>query len=149
RLTGLVRDAANQVDFVKEQRVFIAPSFTIRNEDTSLTLLFNYQRDPHVGLYNLVPALGSVRPNPNGTIPTNFYTGDPNFNRIDRTQYSAGYVFEHRFNDVWTVRQNLRYLNTTGNTDQVLPFGLEADNRTLDRYVQATNERIGAFTIDN
>lgn len=152
RLTGLFRDSNNQVDFVKTQRQYIAPSLTWRPDaDTSLTVLLSYQRDPWGGYYNFVPPLGSLYPNPNGKIPTSFYAGDPSFNQTDRTQYSAGYLFEHRVDDVWTIRQNLRYLDTTGHLNQVPPFpgGLEPDNVTLDRYAQADAERIGAFTIDN
>jgi iron complex outermembrane recepter protein len=96
-----------------------------------------------------VPSLGSLYANPNGQIPRNFYAGDPNWNTNDRTQYSAGYLFEHSFNDVFTFRQNLRYLDTTGDVNQLFPNGLEADNATLDRYVQTDRERIGAFTLDN
>ena len=152
RLTGLVLNTDNQVNFVQQRREFIAPAFTWRPDaDTSLTVLLNYQRDPQAGYYNFVPSLGSLYPNPNGKIPTSFYAGDPAFNLIDRTQYSAGYLFEHRFNDVFAVRQNLRYLDTAGNLNQVLPFddGLEPDNVTLDRYAQLDRERIGAFTMDN
>lgn len=150
RVTGLGRFSDNQVDFVREERAFIAPAFTWRPDaDTTFTILGSYQNDPRVGLYNFVPAVGSVLPNPNGKIPTSFYAGDPNFNRIDREQASIGYQFEHRVDDVWTVRQNLRYLYTSGHLDQVLPFGLEADNRTLDRYVQANRETIGTFSMDN
>ena len=152
RVSGLFLDSNNQVDFTKQQRQFIAPSFTWRPDaGTSFTVLFNYQHDPWGAYYNFVPSVGSLFPNPNGKIPTNFYAGDPSYNQIDRTQYSAGYLAEHRFNDVWTVRQNLRYLDTTGDLNQVLPLpsGLEADNATLDRYGQADRERIGAFTLDN
>lgn len=40
RLTGIVRDGGSQVDFVRDNRVFIAPAVTFKpDEDTTLTLL--------------------------------------------------------------------------------------------------------------
>jgi iron complex outermembrane receptor protein len=142
--------ADSQVDYVRNQRLSISPSITWQPTlDTSVTLLTNYQHDPKAGLYNFVPSLGSVLPNPNGKIPTNFYAGDPDFNKIDRTQYSVASLAEHRFDNVWTGRQNIRYLHTDGNLNQVLPFGLEPDGRTLDRYVMLNHETIDAFNIDN
>lgn len=151
RLTTIGRTDNTQVDYTRAERVAIAPALTWRPSDrTSLTFLGLYQRDPRAGLYNFVPAAGSLQANPTGVrLPRSFYSGDPNFNRIDRTQYAAGYLFEHRFDETWTVRQNLRYLQTEGHLDQVLPLSLAANGRTLNRYVQADRETTGAFTVDN
>ncbi len=56
RITGLGHTAENQVDYVNNQRLAIAPALTWRpDNDTSVTFLFNYQRDPNIGLYNFVP----------------------------------------------------------------------------------------------
>lgn len=47
RLTGVVRDGGTQVDFTKDNRVFIAPAVTFKpNEDTTITILANYQKGP-------------------------------------------------------------------------------------------------------
>ena len=68
RITGFAKDADNQVNFVKDQRYYIAPSLTWRpDKDTSWTVLANYQKDPSVGYYNFVPYNGSLGPNPIGT----------------------------------------------------------------------------------
>ncbi|MGH6860330.1 MAG: TonB-dependent siderophore receptor, partial [Phyllobacterium sp.] len=46
RLVGLVRKSDTQIDFVKDDRIFIAPSLTWKpDDDTRLTVLANYQRD--------------------------------------------------------------------------------------------------------
>ncbi len=158
RITGFAKDADNQVDFVKEQRLYIAPSLTWRpDKDTSWTILASYQKDPSVGYFNFVPFNGSLGFNPNGRIPTSFYAGDPNFNTNSRTQYSVTSLFEHRFNEVFTLRQNMRYMDTTGELRQVLPlalfstgnpFATPQDFGTLSRYAQGINERISAFASD-
>jgi iron complex outermembrane receptor protein len=149
RLTGLAESANPQVDFTKSQRISISPSLTIKPDgDTKLTILTNFQRDPWAGPYNFVPATGTLLPNPNGKLPTSFYSGDPNLNTNDRSQYNAGYEFEHRLNDVFTVRQNLRYMYTTGTLNQVLPLDM-LDDQTMERYAQTDYETLGAFTVDN
>ncbi len=59
RLTGVARTADNQVQFNKSQRISISPSLAWKPDaDTSVTVMFNYQYDPYVGLYNFVPAVG-------------------------------------------------------------------------------------------
>jgi iron complex outermembrane recepter protein len=149
RVTGFAKDANNQVNFVKDQRYYIAPSLTWRSDkDTTWTVLTSYQKDPSVGYYNFVPYKGSLGPNPLGRIPTSFYAGDPNFNRNERETWSATSLFEHRFSDVFTVRQNTRYSETKGTLDQIFPLFLNGDFDTLSRYAQATRERLNALTSD-
>ena len=149
RLTGFLHDANNQVDFVKEQRAFIMPAFTWQpTKDTTFTVIAKYQHDPYAGLYNFVPYVGSVAPNPLGQVPTSFYAGDPSYNKLDRTQSSVTSLFEHRFDDVFTVRQNMRYQDMRGNLNQVLPFFMP-DDTTLNRYVQTSSDSIKSFSMDN
>lgn len=149
RLTGLAHTADGQVDFTKDQRVSISPALTWQpDNDTKLTLLLNYQRDPSAGLYNFVPATGTILSNPNGKLPTSFYAGDPDFNKVDRTQYSVGYQLEHRFDDVWTFRQNFRYMHDDGDLNQVLPIDM-LDDRTMERYALLDHDNLDAVTLDN
>lgn len=109
RLNGLVRDADAEVDHVRNDRRFIAPSFTWKpSSDTSLTLLTHYLNE-NLTPRNWLPATGSLLFNPNGKIPHNQYLGEPGFDKYDRNQSAVGYAFEHRFNDALTVRQNFRY----------------------------------------
>lgn len=155
RITGFAKDADNQVKFAKEQRYYISPALTWRpDKDTTWTVKFDYQKDPSVGYYNFVPYNGSLGPNPAvGKLPTSFYAGDPNFNTLRREQISGTSLFEHRFDNGFTVRQNLRYMQINGTFGQVLPLGLDANfggssYDTLYRYTQATRERIDALTTD-
>lgn len=110
RIVGLARDSDTFVDRNKEQRYFIAPSFTWQpTTDTSLTVLASAQRDRLDGqVHQYLPAYGTLFPNPNGRIPVGTYTGEPSFDRIGYDQAMIGYEFRHRFNDVVEFRQNLR-----------------------------------------
>jgi iron complex outermembrane receptor protein len=109
RLNGLVRDADAAVDYVRNDRRFIAPSLTWQpSADTSLTLLTHFL-DEDLTPRNFLPATGTLLPNPNGKIPHNRYVGEPGFDKYARSQHAIGYAFEHRFNDMFTLRQNFRY----------------------------------------
>lgn len=150
RLTGLARDSNTQVDYTEEQRVSIAPALTWRPDgDTSLTILGRYQREPEGGYFGFVPAQGTFLPNPNGKISSSFYDGDPSFEDFDRKVAAIGYLFEHRLDDVFTLRQNTRYMRIETDWARVASRGLQANLRTLNRQAVTDEESLNAFTLDN
>lgn len=153
RLTGTGLDANTQVNGVKQQRIYIAPAITWKPDaDTTLTVLAKYQRDPSVGYFNYVPAIGSVLFNPNGKISSHTNVGDPDFDHHTRTQYSVGYEFEHRFDPTWTFRQNLRYTVVSDDLANVFPFpnGYAAGSTTtVNRYAFRNEETGKFFDVDN
>ncbi len=110
RIVGLARDSDTFIDLNKEQRYFLAPSFTWQpTVNTSFTVLANVQRDRLKGqVHQYLPAYGTLLSNPNGRIPVSQYTGEPGFDRIAYDQAMIGYEFKHRFNEVFEFRQNLR-----------------------------------------
>src|SRR3546814_6907085 len=82
RIVGIGRDARTQVSEIKDERLAIAPSLTIRpDSDTTLTLLGGFQRDPDGGLFNPVPSSGTLFSNPNGRLGPDQYFGDPGTDR--------------------------------------------------------------------
>lgn len=150
RLTGVVHDGGTQIDHVDDFRGAIAPSFTWRpNLDTTLTVLGSYQRDNSGVSIQFLPSQGTLLPNPNGIVPVSRFTGEPGFNKFERTQYWAGYQFEHRASDVWTLRQNLRYASLDTTVKAVLGAGLQPDLQTLRRSAFIVPEKADAFTVDN
>lgn len=151
RLSGLFDDADGQVEDTETRRQSVAGAFTWRpSEDTSLTLLANYQADPKAGSYGAVPAYGSVLNSPVGRdIDVDFYDGEKSFEKIDRKYYALGYLFEHHINDVWTVRQNARYLRSEGLYCSIYNSALQADYRTLTRSAIATDVNLDSYTLDN
>lgn len=146
--TGLSEDG--QINMTENERVAIAPAFTWRPDaDTSLTLLGFYQRDPKGNSYGGVVPQGSVLYNPLGSIPVDFYDGDPNFEKFDREQMSIGYEFDRRLSDAWTLRMNGRWLRTEMAYDSVYTMGLASDYRTLIRGLSTSRERLTTFAFDN
>lgn len=141
RLTGLARHTGTQVDDMKEQRVAIAPALTWKpNADTSLTILASYLNDPKGGFWSSLPYLGTLLYNPalpGGRIPRSLNTGQPNFEKFTRERASIGYEFEHRFDNVFTFRQNARYshVDTTYNALQAYMFNAGTASLQRDTYM--------------
>lgn len=151
RLTGVVRDGETQVDFTKDNRVFIAPAVTFKpNDDTTITFLANYQKDTAGWGLQFLPASGTVWANNGRYIPVNRFVGVPGFDAFNTEMASAGYQLSHDINDAMTFRQNLRYAYQhnlekvfygTGYTD--VPAG------NYGRYGSTSNSYINSFAVDN
>ncbi|ADE14913.1 TonB-dependent siderophore receptor [Nitrosococcus halophilus Nc 4] len=149
RLTGLVRDSNTQVDFIENDRRFIAPALTWRpTENTSLTFLSHYQED-ELGDFQFLPSQGTVLPNPNGSLPASRFTGEPDFDKLERTVHSVGYLLEHHVGETWTFRQNLRYSRSDLDRAVVFSAGLRDDLRTLDRFAFGNDKDLDVFALDN
>lgn len=150
-LIGVLSDQNGQTDFTGQERKFISPSLLWEpSAQTSLNVQFVYQKDDGTGgNIKYVPAVGTLFPNPNGKIPRTLFTGDPNFEKWDRELLSIGYVFDHAFNDSWSVRQNARYLHTSLDMETIYGILLQPDDRTLSRTAFAVKEQSNTFAIDN
>jgi iron complex outermembrane receptor protein len=150
RVVGLGRAADTQVDFTRDERIFIAPSVTYRpNGATSFTLMASFQRDPETGFYGFIPAVGTVLPSRAGKIRSEFFPGEPSFEGYSRNQANLGYSFEHRFNEVFSFRQNVRVSDLDSRFRTVAVAGIGADQRTLTRRVTVSNEHARTAGIDN
>jgi iron complex outermembrane recepter protein len=150
RLTGVAHDGGTQIDQVNDLHEFLAPAFTWRpNWDTTLTVLTQFQHDRTGDPVQFLPALGTLYSNPNGRISLSTNVGEPGHDFFQRDQAMGGYLFEHRFDDVWTVRQNLRYAVLDTNTQAVTGNGLQANDITLNRLNYSLPEDATAFTLDN
>lgn len=149
RVVGLARDSDTAVDFVKNDRLFLAPSLTWRpSAATSLTLLAQVQRDKIGFLPQYLPADGTLFNNPNGKVPRSRYVGEPNRENYLRTQSSIGYALEHQFNDTFTLQQNARYARVHQEFDTVTGNGLLADRRTLRRRLFDADQTAYDITVD-
>ena len=160
RVTGIGLNANTQVDHIGEQRFSIAPAWTWRPDiDTTITFLTSYRQDPKGGAFALLPIQGTLVPGTFGQIPRNFFAGDFNYESLKYKQATLGYEFEHRFDDVFTVRQNVRYLHNELNYVEVQPGPFTTtgagptlrlvDGRTITRSYFSTNENLNTFAADN
>jgi iron complex outermembrane receptor protein len=151
RLTGIARKSETQYDYTEEERIAIAPAVTWRpSADTTLTILSSFQRDPEGGFYNFVPALGTVLPDVNGRkVGRSFFGGDPSYDTFRRTQASIGYQFEHRLDEVWTVRQNFRYSHLDAEVRALSIRGVNATTGLGTRTQSFVSDHVNAYALDN
>lgn len=151
RVTGLTHEADTQFDHNEEKRYAIAPTLSIDfDEDTSLTLQAYLQHDPEGGYHGGLPADGLLHQHNGQRISEHFFEGEPGVDHYSRDQQSFGYQFEHRFNDVFTARQNFRYLDSKVDLAQVYGYGwVSPSSNELNRYYSGASEKLHSFIIDN
>ncbi|QLL12967.1 TonB-dependent siderophore receptor [Pseudomonas chlororaphis] len=153
-LSGVVRDAGTQVDHIDNKRYNIAPSLTWNiDTDTRLTLLSQFTRDDTGATSQFMPIQGTKIKSPLGDVSHHKNLGDPDYEFYDRTYYALGYAFEHRFNDVWQFRQNLRYTKSELSFQQ-LTVGSYAYSPAdaagnISRTSTNVDEDISQFAVDN
>jgi iron complex outermembrane receptor protein len=152
RLTGLVRNSDTMVDYIKDDRYYLAPALTWKpSNTTSLTVLSHIQKGETASGGGFLPASGTLLPNPHGKIPRSRFTGEPGQNDYDKTVASIGYEFHHDFANGVAFNQNLRYgkADVDNNGANVGAFGLLADERTLVRYLFPNENHTKTFGVDN
>ena len=150
RLVAMARNSDTYVDFDKDDRYAIAPSLLINfSPSTSLLISTQLQRAASGAAGGYLPADGTLFKNPNGTIPATRYSGEPGFERYRKESASFGYELSHRLNDAISLRQHLRWMDFSIDNRTVFPFGLQADRRTLSRYVWTPRDDITTFAVDN
>ncbi|MEI4523164.1 TonB-dependent siderophore receptor [Pseudomonas sp. CCNWLW23] len=153
-LSGVVRDSGTQIDHVDNKRYNIAPSLTWNiDDDTKLTLLSQFTRDDTGITSQFLPIQGTKIKSPLGDISHHKNLGDPDWEYYDRTYYALGYAFEHRLNDVWQFKQNLRYtksdLSFQSLTPGSYPFTTVDAEGNVGRTSTSVDEEISQFAVDN
>ncbi|MHC8385059.1 TonB-dependent siderophore receptor [Pseudomonas sp. LB3P14] len=153
-LSGVVRDSGTQIDHVDNKRYNIAPSLTWNiDEDTRFTLLTQFTRDDTGITSQFLPVQGTKIHSPLGKISHHKNLGDPDWEFYDRTYYALGYAFEHRLNDVWQFKQNLRYTKSDLSfqvlTPGAYPFTQVDAEGNVGRSSTSVDEDISQFAVDN
>ncbi|MBS4087808.1 TonB-dependent siderophore receptor [Pseudomonas rustica] len=153
-ISGVVRDSDTQIDHIENKRYNIAPSMTWNiDDDTKFTLLTQFTRDDTGITSQFLPIQGTKIRSPLGDISHHKNLGDPDWEYYDRTYYALGYAFEHRLNDVWQFKQNLRYTKSDLSF-QALTVGAYAFNPVdadgnVGRTSTSVDEDISQFAVDN
>lgn len=153
-LSGVVRDAGTQVDHIDNKRYNIAPSLTWNiDPDTKLTVLSQFTRDDTGATSQFLPIVGTKIKSPLGEVSHHKNLGDPDYEFYDRTYYALGYAFEHRFNDTWQFKQNLRYTKSELSFQQ-LTVGAHGWSQVdaegnISRSSTNVDEDIAQFAVDN
>ncbi|MDD2058566.1 TonB-dependent siderophore receptor [Pseudomonas sp. GD03860] len=147
RLTGLFREADAQADHITNRREYLAPAISYRpSANTELTVLGEYQKQTG-NFANPLPAQGTVFRDPRGRLDRDTYVGDSAYDFMTNEKTSLGYVFEHSLDEIWTLRQNVRYSDYRQSSSEIALFGPVGD-----LYSRYNDQRKGdgrLFTMDN
>lgn len=149
RLNALSMNADDATHYVWSRSRYIAPSLSLDlGPRTDFTLLTSYQQRQYIRQQGL-PTTGTVLPNRNGSIDRNLFTGEPGERPYNADQTRLGYSLTHRFDDGWTLHNNLRWQTFAIGGQLVTNGALSTTNlATLART--ATDQRYDGetFTVD-
>lgn len=114
---------------------YLAPSFTFEfTPRTSLTLLTSIQHEDGTPTNGFLPAYGTIIDTPYGLIDSDMNPGEPDFDRLKRTQISAGWLFSHEFSQDWTYTQNYRFTRLDIDQKNVFAYGSDGDRQLFRGY---------------
>jgi iron complex outermembrane receptor protein len=152
RLTGVKRDSETYVDFIDDNRGYIAPALKWQpNRDTSITLLTEYQRDRTAYGGDGLPGVGTAARNEvKGPIRRSLFTGEPGFDHFDVDRFSIGYIVEHAFSDKLKLTHSLRRYHMKQDWAAIsVPFNLADDQSSVsERYGEERKENSDGLTSD-
>lgn len=140
RLVALARKANTGTVGVNDDSLYIAPALTWSpSARTQVTLLAHWQD---------YRTSASPKPfqRPSGEL-TDFWAGDIDFDGLKQKQTAIGYEARHRFDDTFTVRQNLR-IGRVRTDNQYLEATLDADGDTLLRDAYGLYEQMDSVAVD-
>lgn len=147
RLTLLGRKSDTFIDYVPDDRVYIAPAIAWSPTDsTRITLLTYYQKNKLNRQWG-VPPEASILSNPNGRVPRHRHIGEPSDSRED-TQKSATLQLEHAFSEQTKFNFSLRRSVVDLSWNYVGRDTLQSDLRTLTRFSVRRMEKVTGWTMD-
>ncbi len=140
RFNGAYESAESFRDFVFGNRYFAAPVFTWKiGSRTVLTFEGEYLRDRRFLDRGLV-AVGD-RP---AAIPLSRQLGEQ-FNEVKTQDGRAGFFLNHQFNDTWSLLSVFRADFNGQDSFDVGLGSVEADGRTLNRFLLRTGTRFSSY----
>ncbi|WP_411845319.1 TonB-dependent siderophore receptor [Roseibacillus persicicus] len=154
RLVSYFRQSDTYVDFVNDDSWFVMPSLTWQpTEDTSLSVLFNYQENESMPSLQFYPYEATQVPG--FTLRNNLYAGEPSIDRYNTSQKSASLIFKHQFNDTYSFNSTLRYLQSSADYVEhtIVPpliaqgvFGPGTPAGTYHRLLYASDHETDVFS---
>jgi len=149
RLTAKLRQSDTQVDFVQDNRKAIAGALTWKiGSATELTLLAQTLRDD-AGSAQFLPSQGTVFPSPNGELPINLFTGEPDYDKFVMEQQVVGYDLTHDFANGLRLSHKLRWSEVDYALNVVRGIGMvPASDTMLNRRATDIYDLTRAMSTD-
>ena len=151
RMVALWRDSDTQTDYVPDNSVVLAPSFSWQASDaTKITLLANFQQNESGSSTQFFPHQGTLLPNEFGQIPSSRFVSEPGFDKYDTEQTALTAIIEHDLSADWQLRLASRYSDSHADYHTMYgwPPKLQDDNRSVNRVVYLSDADSRAFTSD-
>lgn len=148
RLVAVVRDAGMQTDHVDDDRVVVMPSISWRpQEATTLTLLGLYQDDHTASSQQFLPYVATLQ-DTFPRLPVDRFLGEPDYDRLDTSQWGLTLLANHRFNDRFEANANIRYVDATTEFREIYP---NVYANAADPFIDAANQVLprSAYAIDS
>ncbi|RTM01102.1 TonB-dependent siderophore receptor [Ancylobacter aquaticus] len=143
RLTGLLRDAGspNTLGGGVNDMTFIAPAVTWKpNDQTRITFLGEYQESETPASLPYYQWQGA-----GGT----FSRAPGDYNSQPQEQWRIGYLAEHDLNDVFTLRQNLRYGHADTSVRYTSVYEIDPATNIATRGTGYVHDVLDSFAVDN
>ena len=149
RVVAQARREDSQIEFANMKHYYFAPSLTWDiSDNTNLTLLASYQHEKGRPTNGFLPAYGTINDTPYGKINRDTSMGEPDFDKTDRTQVSAGYEFQHDFGNGWKFSQNYRYSHMDLLNQGVFAWGSDGKRTAYRGYSYSDGDQ-NLHNIDN
>lgn len=153
RLTALQRDSGTEYDAIDDDKTYIAPALAWQiDDDTRLTLLATRQQTRTTLTPPIRYDLTVYSPGPGYKVPYDLFPGEPDYDDYDGTLHTAGYLFEHRFNEHLQLRQAVRYFESRVDYDYITLNTSRITGPNLSQLSRSYNSRedvATGWTSDN
>ncbi len=158
RFVAVVRDAGNQIDYGRDDRLLLMPSLRWSpDERTDVSLIALYQNDKARSISQFLPSQATLDAPPGRRMRDDTFLGEPDNNRFDKEQASVTLLASHKANDWLELRSNTRYLEAEQQDEQIYPNVysgeenpfLDADRRLLSRSLFNTFYDFAKIATDN
>ena len=152
RVVAIQRDSQTQVDHTKDSRLLFMPSLSWRpNEQFEWTLMANVQKDDGGTTSSFLPHRGTVLSAPYGEIGSERFVSEPGFDEYDTEQKALTSQMAWRLDDVWTLRQNLRWQKSKVSYQSIYgsPMRLGTDDRTVNRVYYISKPEVTIWSADH
>lgn len=147
RFTALKRNSDTFIDFVPDNRLYVAPALTWKPmAGTAVTLLAQYQKSRYNRQWGVAPQ-GSLLPNPNGKLPRGRNIGEPTDEKED-THKNIALLISHQLGEQTSLNFAARHSDALMHWDYAGRGSLEDDLRTLNRFKVNRMEHVKAWTMD-
>lgn len=151
RLVALTRKSDTQVDHVNDDALVLMPAITWQpNADTRVTATFLHQTNDSKVSSQFLPQKGTLSPAPLGTIPSNRFAGEPNWDRYDTRKNELSLSWDQRLTPDWKVSGALRSTQSDSVTREIYtsvgPIPTDAGN--IGRTVHAADRKTDVLGLD-